>query len=126
MADEWTDISRGANDDVIPKDVRCRGEKLTRIVNVYDQRDSQSGKRPAQQLNWQRVIRQGGAVLAGHFNAHTTTWDLRRQWQWNEALWDEVIDEHAVEIGNDSQSTHHWMREGQEGELVIDLTLANR
>jgi hypothetical protein len=64
VVDERTDLSRGANDDVIATDVRRRGEKITRIVNVYDQRDGQSGERPAQKLNWQRVIRQGGTVLA--------------------------------------------------------------
>jgi hypothetical protein len=64
VVDERTDLSRGANDDVIATDVRRRGEKITRIVNVYDQRDGQSGERPAQKLTWQRVIRQGGTVLA--------------------------------------------------------------
>jgi len=33
-----------------------------------------------------------------------------------------VIDE----IGNGARATHHWTREDQEGESVIDLTLANR
>ena len=125
MVDERTDLSRGANDDVIATDVRRRGEIITRIVNVYDQRDGQSGERPAQQLNWQRVIRQGGTVLAGDFNAHSRRWDPRCRGQQNAAFWEEVVDENGLEIGNDGQSTHHWTREGHEGELVLDLTLAN-
>jgi len=36
------------------------------------------------------------------------------------------VDENGLEIGNDAEATHHWTREGHEGELVIDLTLANR
>jgi hypothetical protein len=64
VVDERTDLSRGAHDDVMVTDVRRRGEKITRIVNVYDQRDTQSGKRQAQKVNWQSVIRQGGTVLA--------------------------------------------------------------
>jgi hypothetical protein len=77
-------------------------------------------------LNWQRVIRQGGTVLAGDFNGHSRRWDPRCQGQRNAAFWEEVIDEKGLEIGNDGQSTHHWTREGHEGESVIDLTLANR
>jgi len=37
-----------------------------------------------------------------------------------------VIDENGLEIGNDGRPTHHRTREDQEGESVIDLTLANR
>jgi len=37
-----------------------------------------------------------------------------------------VIEENGLEIGNNGQSTHHWEREGLEGKLVIDKTLANR
>ena len=57
--------------------VRRRSEMITRIVNVYDQKDTQSGKRerPARKLNWQRVIRQGGTVLTRDFNAHSSRWD---------------------------------------------------
>jgi hypothetical protein len=77
--DEWTDLSRGANEDDIATDVRRRGESITRIVNVYDQKNTHSGERPAQKLNWQRVIRQGGTVLAGDLNAHSKRWDPRCQ-----------------------------------------------
>ena len=41
-------------------------------------------------------------------------------------MWEYVIDENGLEIGYDGQSTHHWTREGHEGELIIDLTLVNR
>ena len=34
VVDEWTDLSRGANNDVIVTDVRRRGEKITRIVSI--------------------------------------------------------------------------------------------
>jgi len=39
---------------------------------------------------------------------------------------EDVIDENRLEIGNDGEATHHWTREGHEGESVIDLMLANR
>jgi len=45
VVDDRTDLSRGANDDVITTDVRRRGEKTTRIINVYNQKDVQSGER---------------------------------------------------------------------------------
>ena len=50
--DERTDLNRGATDDVTVTDIRRREEKVTRIVNVYDQKDTQSGERPARKLNW--------------------------------------------------------------------------
>jgi len=71
VVDERTDLSRGANDNVIVTDVTRRGEKIPRIVNVYDQRDTLSGQRQAQKVNWQSVIGQGGTVLLGDSNAHS-------------------------------------------------------
>jgi len=56
--DERTDLSKGGNDDVKVTDVRRRGEKVTRIVNIYDQKDTMSRQRPARKLRWQRIIRQ--------------------------------------------------------------------
>jgi len=47
VVDQRTDVSRGANDDVITTDVRGRGEMIMRIVNVNDHRDMQSGGIPA-------------------------------------------------------------------------------
>jgi len=76
-------------------------------------------------LNWQRVIQLGGTVLAGDFNAHRARWDPGCQVQRNATFWEDVIDENGLEIGNDTRATHHWAREGHEGESVIDLTLAN-
>jgi len=126
VVDERTDLRRGANDDVIGTEVTRRGEKITRIVNIYDQKDARSGERPARKLHWQRVIRQGGTVLAGDFNDHSIRWDARCQVQRDAAFWEGVIDENGLEIGNDGWATNHWTREDQEGESVIDLTLANR
>jgi len=44
VVDEWTDLSRGANDVVIATDVRRRGQKITRIVNIYDQKEARLGE----------------------------------------------------------------------------------
>jgi hypothetical protein len=41
VVDERMDLSRGANDDVIATEVRWRAEKITSIVNIYDQKDAQ-------------------------------------------------------------------------------------
>jgi len=54
--DERTDLSRGANDDVMVTDVKRRGENMTRIINVYDQRDVHTGERQVRNLNWHRGI----------------------------------------------------------------------
>jgi len=125
VVDERRDLSRGANDDIIVTDVRKRGEKIMRIVNVYNQRDTQSGERQAQEVNWQSVIRQDGTVSAGDFNAHSSRWDPRCRAQRNAASWEVVIDEYGLEIGNDGRSTNYWTGEDHEGESVIYLTLAN-
>jgi len=126
VVDERTDLGRGGNEDVITTDVRRREERITRIVNVDDQKNTHSGERPAGKLDRQRVIRQGSTILAGDFKAHSILWDPRWQVQRDAVFWVDVIDENGLEIGNDGEATHHWTREGHEGELVIDLTLANR
>jgi hypothetical protein len=69
MVHERTNLSRGTNDDVISTDVRRTTGRTTRIINIDDHRHTQSGEIPGRILNWQGVIRQGGAVLAGDFNA---------------------------------------------------------
>jgi hypothetical protein len=126
--DERTDLSRGANDDVIVTDVKRRGEKMTRVINIYDQRDVRTRERQARKINRSRIIRQrgGGTILAGDFNAHSRRWDPRCKEQRDATFWEEIIDEHGLEIGNDDQPTHHWARNGEEGESTIDLTLASR
>ena len=85
MVDELTDLSRGAKDDGIATDVKRRGEKITRIFDIYDKKDTRSGERqrPVRKFYWQRVIWQGGTVLAGDFNAHSKQWDPRCQVQWD-------------------------------------------
>jgi len=50
--DKRIDLSRGTNNDVVVTDVKRRGEKMTRIIHVYDQRDIQTGERPARMRNW--------------------------------------------------------------------------
>ena len=126
MVDQRTDLNRGANKDVIAAEARRRGERIPRIVNVYDQKNQHWGERRAQKLDRRRVIRQGCTVLVGDFNAHSLQRDPRCQVHRNAAFWEEMIEENALEIGNDCAATHDWTREGHEGEWVIDLTLANR
>jgi hypothetical protein len=126
--DERTDLSRGANDDVIVTDVKRRGEKMTRVINIYDQRDVRTMERQARKINWSRIIRQrgGGTILVGKFNPHSCRWDPRCMEQQDAIFWEEIIDEHRLEIRNHDQPTHHWARNGEEGEWTIDLTLASR
>jgi len=90
--DERGDLSMGANDNVIVTNVKRRGEKMTRIINVYDQRDVQTGERRARKLNWHRAIRQGGStVIAGDMNANSGSWDPRCREQHDATFWEEII-----------------------------------
>jgi hypothetical protein len=54
--DERTDLRRGANDDPMVTDVKRRGEMMMRMINVYNQRDIQTGERWARKLIWHRAI----------------------------------------------------------------------
>ena len=112
VVDDRADLSRGANDAVIATDVRRGGETITRIVNIYDQEDMRSEERPVWKLNWQRVIRQGGTVLAGDFNAHSTGWDPRCQVKRDAKFWKDMIGENGLEIGKNGRATQYWTREG--------------
>jgi hypothetical protein len=38
VVDELKDLSSGANDDVIASDIRRRGERITKIVNISDEK----------------------------------------------------------------------------------------
>jgi len=42
--DKRPDLNRGTNDDVMVTDVKRRGENMTRIIKVFDQRDVQTGE----------------------------------------------------------------------------------
>jgi len=46
---------------------------MTRIENIYDQREGETGERSARRLSWKRNIWQGGGgtVLAEEFNAQS-------------------------------------------------------
>ena len=51
MVYKRTDLGRGANDDVTFTDVSRRGEMIMRMVNIFDQRVTQSGERLARKLS---------------------------------------------------------------------------
>jgi hypothetical protein len=125
--DKRTELSRGTNDDVRCTGVRSRGEKITRIINVYDPRDVQTGERWARKLNWHRPIQQGGStIIAGDMNSHSRRWVPRWREQRDATFREEIADEDGLEFGNDDRPTHHWARNGREGESTIDLTLTTR
>lgn len=77
-------------------------------------------------MNWQRVIWQRGTFPIGDFIPHSIRWEPRCQVQGNAAFLEDVIDGNGLEIENDGRATHHWTRDGHEGESVIDLMVANR
>ena len=52
----------------------------------------QSGERQEQKVNWHRVIRQDGTVLAGDVNAHSRLWDLRCRAHRDTAFLEAVMD----------------------------------
>jgi len=122
-----TDLSRGANDDVRVTPVKRRGEKRTRILNVYYQRDEHTGERWAKKLNWHRAIGLGGGtMLPCDKNAHSRRWHQRCSEQCDATLYGDIIGKYGLEIGNDDLPTHHWARNGKERVSTIDLTLATR
>jgi hypothetical protein len=101
---------------------------ITRTINVYDQRDLQTGERRARKLNWHRAIGQGGGtIIAGNMITHSRRWDPRCREQRDVTFWEEMIHKYGLEIGNDDdRPTNYWATNGEEGLLTTDLTLATR
>jgi hypothetical protein len=126
--EEPTDVSSGVKDDVMVTDVKTRGKKLTRIINVYDQRDVQTREISARKPNWHRAIQRGvGTIIAGDMNSQSRRWGPRCREKRDAMFWEEIIEQRGPEIGNDDdRPTHHWARNGEDGESTIDLTLAIR
>lgn len=73
---QQTNLSRGASDDVIVTDVPRRGEKIMRIIYIYDHRDVQIRDRHVTKVFWDIFIQQGGGTkLFGNWNALSHTRD---------------------------------------------------
>jgi len=67
----------------------------------------------------------GCMVHIGDFNNHSKFWDWRNP-EWREAEYlEEMIADHRLVIGNDDLPTHSWMRNGIEGESIMDLSMGN-
>jgi len=98
-------------------DIKRRGEKIIRIVNIHVERTREPRDRPARRLSWQEIIRHGGGgtVLAGDFNAHSQRCDPRCTERRDAAYWDDITDEHGLVLGNDDRPTHNWTRNESEG-----------
>lgn len=41
-------------------------------------------------------------------------------------FWEHIVNQHALQIGNNDQSTPHWARNGEEYESTMDVTLAKQ
>jgi hypothetical protein len=50
-----TNLSKNAGDDLIVVNIKRKGEKMIRIVNVYDQRARETCERPGRRLDWQKI-----------------------------------------------------------------------
>jgi hypothetical protein len=74
-----THLSKNTVGDVIVVDINRWGEIMIRIVNIYYQREAETGERPARRLNWPMITRQGGGgeLPSETFNGHSQLWDLR-------------------------------------------------
>jgi len=55
--DEWTDLSRDANDEVIGTDVNRTDGRKTMMIDIYDQRVAQTTERKARKIHWHKVFR---------------------------------------------------------------------
>jgi len=103
-----TDLSRGARNDVILTDVKRKVEQMTRIINMYDQRDMQTGKRHRMKNNWHNSIQGGGStILTSDINAYSHIWHPRCRKKCHVALYDDIIDDDGLEIGNISKPKFH-------------------
>jgi hypothetical protein len=80
----------------------------------------QSEERLAQKVNYQRVIQQGGTVIAWDFNVHGILWDPGSRVLRNAAFWEEVVNDNGLDVGNDGLPKHYRRREVHEGGSVVN------
>ena len=60
-------------------------------------------------------------------NAHSRKWDPRCRVQRDPSFWEGILHEHGLEIRNDNERpTHHWERNGEDGDSTIYVTRATR
>jgi len=70
--DQQPHLSRGANNDLVVTDVQRRREKMTGMINIYDQNAVRTEDRQERKINWCGIIRQrGGTIPAGELNEHS-------------------------------------------------------
>jgi hypothetical protein len=42
------------------------------------------------------------------------------------SFWEDIVDKHRLEMGNEDQPTHHWARHCKEGASTIDMIIVSR
>jgi len=93
-----------------------------RVVNVYDQKTPNSNRRPAEEVNWARLLR-GRCIIAGDMNAHSQMWNVRAgRRPGNARFWEGIVEDFECRIWNTEEETR-WGRNAA-NHSIIDLTLS--
>ena len=93
-----------------------------RVVNIYDQKMPNSNRRPAEEVNWSRLLR-GKCIIAGDKNAHSRMWNARAgRAPGNARFWEGIVEDFECRIWNTEEETR-WGRNAT-NHSIIDLTLS--
>jgi len=103
-------------------DLERKGHLGVRLVNIYDQVNRNTGKRPAREIDLAQTVREN-TVLAGDFNAHGRRWNdyLNNNEERNAGWVKTAMDAHDLKYIGDREAT--YIAPNSEIHSVIDLTL---
>jgi len=74
-----TELGKNAGNDSIVVDINTLAENIIMIINIFNQRATETGERAGRRQNGQQIIRQGGGgmLLAGDYDTHSYYSDPR-------------------------------------------------
>jgi len=89
------------------------------VVNVYDQKIPNSSRRPAEEINWSRLLR-GRCIIEGDMNAHSRMWNVRvGRTTGNTRFWEGIVEDFECRIWNTEEEGYNAANHS-----IINLTLS--
>ena len=97
-------------------------QQRIRVVNVYDQKMPRSNRKPAEEINWSRLLR-GRCIVAGDMNAHSRMWNARAgQSPGNARFWEGIVEDFECRIWNTEEETRWGVNASNHS--ITDLILS--
>jgi len=75
------------------------------VVYIYDQKKPNSNRKPAEEINWARLLR-GRCIVAGNMNVHGRVWNARAGPPLGETrFWEGMVEDFGCTIWNFEEET---------------------